>query len=110
MTLVNKQYGTEHITGKGKVFKFDDVNCMIEFTRRESEKSNAKEKLFVIDFSTPNQFLEAEQAMYLHHKGLRSPMRADVAAFQNRPAAEAVMSKLGEGGKILTWEEVQKLF
>jgi copper chaperone NosL len=110
MTLVVKHYGNEYITGKGKIFKFDDVNCMIEFIRREPAKSDTKGKLLVIDFNTPNQFIEAERAVYLHHKKLRSPMRGDVAAFQNRSAAEAVMAKLGEGGRILTWEEAQKLF
>lgn len=110
MTLVDRNYGNEYITGKGKVIKFDDVNCMIEFIRRESDKSDTKGKLRVIDFNAPNRFLEAEKAVYLHHKKLRSPMRGDVAAFPNRSEAEPVMTKLGEGGKILTWEEVQKLF
>jgi copper chaperone NosL len=110
MTLVDKHYGTEYITGKGKVFKFDDVNCMLEYTRRVPAKSDSKRKLVVIDFNTPNQFLHAESAVYLHHKKLRSPMRGDVAAFQDRTAAESVMTKLGESGRILSWEEVQKLF
>lgn len=110
MNLVDQHYGNEYITGKGKVFKFDDVNCMIEYVRSEPAKSDAKSKLLVIDFNTPNQFLEAEKAVYLHHKKLRSPMRGDVAAFQNKSAAEVVMQKLGEGGKILTWEEVKNLF
>ena len=110
MTLVDKHYGTELVTPKGKIFKFDDVNCMIEFERREAAKHGAETSLYVIDFNTPNQFLEAENAVYLHHKKLRSPMRGDVAAFQNRSAAEAVMVKLGEGGRILDWEEARKLF
>jgi copper chaperone NosL len=108
MNLVDQHYGNEYITSKGKVFRFDDVNCMIEHVRRV--KNDDKAKLMVIDFNTPNQFLEAEKAVYLHHKKLRSPMRGDVAAFQSRSSAEAVMQKLGEGGKILTWEEVWKLF
>lgn len=110
MTLVDKHYGTEYLTGKGKVFKFDDVNCMLEYAGREPAKSDTSGRLVVIDFNTPNQFLEAERAVYLHHKKLRSPMRGDVAAFQNRSAAEAVMAKLGEGGQILAWQDVTKLF
>jgi copper chaperone NosL len=108
MTLVDKHYGTELVTTKGKVFKFDDVNCMIEFARRDPAKHAGT--LHVIDFNTPNQFIPAENAVYLHHKKLRSPMRGDVAAFQNLSATEAVMAKLGDGGKILNWQEVQKLF
>ena len=31
MTLMDKKFGGELVTGKGKVYKFDDVNCMINF-------------------------------------------------------------------------------
>ncbi len=110
MTLMDKHYGTELVTPKGRVFKFDDVNCMIEFGRREAAKHGDGTALYVIDFNTPNRFLEAEKAVYLHHKKLRSPMRGDVAAFRSGAAAGEVMAKLGDGGKILTWQDVLKLF
>ena len=31
MTLVDKKFGAEVVTKKGKVYKFDDLNCMIKF-------------------------------------------------------------------------------
>ncbi|HEY3387683.1 MAG TPA: hypothetical protein VGK46_14315, partial [Saprospiraceae bacterium] len=31
MTLMDKKFGAELVTAKGKVYKFDDVNCMVNF-------------------------------------------------------------------------------
>ena len=31
MTLVDSKYGAELVTQKGKIYKFDDLNCMLNF-------------------------------------------------------------------------------
>src|SRR5690606_41654244 len=31
MTLMDKKFGAEVVSVKGKVFKFDDMNCMVNF-------------------------------------------------------------------------------
>ncbi len=109
MILVDKHYGTEFITEKGKVFKFDDVNCMIEFTRKEPAGSEQTGKCFIIDFNQPNRFLKADEAVFLQHEKLRSPMGSHIGAFASAEAAEAVRKELGGGGSVLSWAEVLKL-
>lgn len=110
MTLVDKRYGAQYVTGKGKVFTFDDVNCLVEFILREPAASDDKPLYYVVHFNQPGEFTDATKAVYLHHKKFRSPMRADAAAFADPSSAEAVMKDLGEDGKILTWEEVKTMF
>jgi copper chaperone NosL len=37
MTLMDNKYGAELVTRKGKVYKFDDINCMLNFYHSGSE-------------------------------------------------------------------------
>ncbi|MDP3850807.1 MAG: nitrous oxide reductase accessory protein NosL [Luteolibacter sp.] len=110
MTIVNKHFGSEFVTGKGKVFKFDDLNCMVEFIGREPHASDSRGMKLVIDFHSEGSFLHADEAVLLQHRKFRSPMRGDVAAFSNQSAADAVSRELGEGGRSLTWSDVLKSF
>lgn len=105
MILVDKHYGTEFITDKGKVFKFDDVNCLVDFM---NDQKGLVGKALVIDFNRSNQFLEAERAVYLNHTKLRTPMGSGIGAFINSDAATSVDSGLGGGGRILQWADVAK--
>ncbi len=106
MILADLHYGNELITAKGKVFKFDDVKCMIQFMAKEPIQSNAAGRALVIDFNQSNRFLHAEQAVYLKHPKLRSPMDSGIAAFTSAAAANAVDHELGGNGKILQWSEI----
>lgn len=105
MILVDNHYGTEFITDKGKVFKFDDVNCLVDFM---NGKKAPVGKAVIIDFNKPNQFLEADNAVYLKHHKLRTPMGSSLAAFASADAAEAVNRELGGDGKLLRWTDVSK--
>lgn len=106
MILVDKHYGTEFISGKGKVFKFDDVNCMIGFMNREPAKSDKLGKSLIVDFNSPNSFIHADEAVFLKHEKLRSPMGSHVGAFVSAEAAGTLQKELGGGGKILKWSDV----
>lgn len=110
MTLMDKRYGAQYVTGKGKVFTFDDVNCLVEYILREPAAGDDKALYYVIDFNQPGGFIDATRAVYLHHKQLRSPMRADAAAFTDEAAARAALKELGGEGKILRWKEVKTMF
>jgi copper chaperone NosL len=105
MILVDKRFGTEFITDKGKIFKFDDVTCLADFMN----KKDAPVGMAVItDFNQSGQFLEAGKAVYLKHPGLRSPMGGNTGAFASADAAEAVNRSLRGGGTMLEWADVTK--
>jgi copper chaperone NosL len=106
MTLVDRHYGVELITKKGKVFKFDDLTCLLTFQRRDPGRSGSAAQLVVIDFNRPNTFLGAAQAVFLYHNQLHTPMGSGLAAFANATELEAARGLLGGGGRILRWPEV----
>lgn len=108
MTLVDQHHGAELVTAKGKVFKFDDLACLLAFQRRDSGRLGSDAQLVVIDFNRPNTFLPVGQAIFLHHDRLRTPMGGGFAAFANATELEAARRLLGGGGQILRWSDVER--
>ena len=108
MTLVDKKFGGELVTAKGKVYKFDDVNCMINFINSgylEDEKLAHK---LIVDYSQPEKLIPADQAFYLKSDEIRSPMASEVAAFETEKAMLKYKSKLK--AIYLSWGELSTQF
>ncbi len=104
MTLVNPHYGAELLTAKGKIFKFDDLNCLLAFQNKT--KTTPAPQAYIIDCNRPNTFLTVEHAIFLQHDGLRTPMGSHLAAFANVTDLETARSQLGGGGQILRWPDI----
>lgn len=82
MKLMDTKYGAEFITDKGKIYKFDDLNCLFGFISESSPEMKSAQ-ILVADFSTPGTLIDAQNAHYLKSSDLRSPMGFNVAAFQH---------------------------
>lgn len=103
MTLSDDRFGAELVTSKGKVFRFDDIACMLKFYQSKRE-TNFELKL-VTDFSNPSKgLINAETALYLQSENLRAPMNGQIAAFEKSDDVKAAFEKLG--GKNLNWQEL----
>lgn len=106
MLISDARFSAEWITNKGKIHKFDDLVCLLDFVIDESLQGTG----YASDFDHKDVFLPLDSAVILHHPELRSPMRGSMAAFPNRQASESVAGKLGgDGGKLLTWNEAREL-
>ncbi len=103
MTIVEKIYGAEMITDKGKVFKFDAAECLI-FFRNELDGTEGYQ-LLTNHFETPGAFIPVEEATFLISENLPSPMGAFLTAFKTE--AKAMEVKNDKGGELYNWEEVQ---
>ena len=104
MTIVDNQHAAEIVTAKGKVYKYDAIECMIN----DLKKRDAAEVglMLVNDYSNPGDLISAESATYLISESIPSPMGAFLSAFSNKDEAEAIKS--GKGGEIFSWQVVQK--
>ena len=109
MTLVDQHYGAEFITARGKVFKFDDLNCLTAYERRVASRPGPAAQSVVVDFTRPNHFLAVDQAWFLQHDGLRTPMASSLAAFAAEAELEVVRRQLGGGGRVLRWPAVKAI-
>lgn len=95
MTIANAQYATQLITDKGRVYKFDDLSCMIHYTKENSTLTHAK--LFINDYLTHNKFIAVEQAFFLKGGSIHGPMGGKVVGFGSKADAQNYQSKLQAG-------------
>ena len=94
MTLVDKKFGAELVTAKGKVYKFDDVNCMVNFINSGYLEDETLEHKLVVDYTQPGKLIPAEEAFYLKSDEFRSPMASEIAAFETEKIMLKHKSKL----------------
>ncbi len=102
MTIVDKVHAAEIVTKKGKVYKFDATECMINFL----EEFQASEIKFYLsnNFSEPEALIDATKATFLISKNIPSPMGAFLSAFKNK--ADAEQTRKNKEGTLYTWQEL----
>ncbi|WP_367916349.1 nitrous oxide reductase accessory protein NosL [Leadbetterella sp. DM7] len=98
MSIVDDKYAAETVTSKGKVYKYDDISCMIRH-HRTMDKTDFAFRV-VNNFDTPEEFLDVEKAFFVQSDEYSSPMGGNTAAFS---AAE-------KNAGSITWPELQKKF
>ena len=104
MGIEDAKFGTELITEKGRVYKFDDIQCMVKYHK---ENSTTKIQSFYIhDFNENNSLIAAETAHYIKDGEINSPMRGNIIATQTKEEAQ----KLAENFKATatSWSEIIK--
>jgi copper chaperone NosL len=81
MSVADKHFGAELITKKGKIYKFDDLQCMIGFLKDKTIQTGDVEKMYVVDYQAPYGLIDLETAFLLKSEKLRSPMGSNIAGF-----------------------------
>ncbi|HEY1055647.1 nitrous oxide reductase accessory protein NosL [Emticicia sp. TH156] len=109
MTIMEKEYACELVTKKGKVFKFDDISCLVKYIKSSQTTEADYSFLVVNDFKRTNQFIDVREALFVSGDDFRSPMRGDLAAFANIQEVEAEKKK-NAGITILSWKQVLEKF
>ena len=102
MTIVDKVHAAEFVTKKGKTYKFDATECMVNYF---DEFDTSEIELYLTNhFSEPEALTDATQATFLISKSIPSPMGAFLTAFKNK--AEAEKTKAEKGGELYSWTQV----
>lgn len=102
MTIVDKTHAAEIVTKKGKVYKFDATECMINFMK-DFETSEI-ELYLSNNYTEPEALIDATKATFLISENIPSPMGAFLSAFENKAEAEKFQAE--KGGDLYTWEEL----
>lgn len=103
MTIMDRKFGGEVVTTKGKIYKFDDLNCMINFLNSGYLEEREVAYLLVLDYSQPGKLIDATQAFYLKSNEIRTPMASRMAAFESDKVMEE--HKKQWNAIYLTWGE-----
>ena len=86
MTIVDRQHASQFVTSKGKAYKFDAIECMVNALNENDNGSYAH--TLVSDFDNPGQLIDAQDASFLISKDIPSPMGAFLSAFTSKEAAQ----------------------
>jgi copper chaperone NosL len=105
MTIVDQQHAAEVVTTKGRVYKFDAIECMLSYREQESDKAFALS--LVNDYLASGVLLDATTCTYLISPNIPSPMGANLSAFAMEEKANAFQQE--KGGKLYTWTSLQEL-
>lgn len=102
MTIVDKVHAAEIVTKKGKIYKFDATECMVNFM---NEFEVTEIKFYMTNhYLEPETLIDATKATFLISKNIPSPMGAFITAFEKKAEAKTVQSE--KDGSLYTWEEL----
>jgi copper chaperone NosL len=104
MTIVDNQHAAQLVTAKGKVSKYDAIECLINDLKKRNSVDIGL--LLVNDYSNPGELISAETATFLISEGIPSPMGAFLSGFNNKEDAES--TKMDKGGALYDWQAIQK--
>lgn len=108
MTLMDKKFGAEIVTKKGKVYKFDDLNCMVNFYNSGYEPEENIAHLLVVDFAQSEKLIDTKHTFFVKSDKLRTPMASQITAFEHEE--EYKKFKKEWNGILLGWGEVVTQF
>lgn len=103
MIITDKRFGAEVVTQKGKVHKFDSIECMAHHVEGSKDNLGAA---YVVDFSAPEKMVEFKSAYFMHDPNVRSPMGKGIFGSNS---SESFQNKAGATGELLRWQDVLKL-
>lgn len=106
MTIVEETHAAQIVTKKGKAFKYDAIECLLNDLENHEKEDIAL--YLVTDYLTPQKLIDAKTATFLISKSIQSPMGANLSAFENKNDAEEYAKN--EQDKIFDWADLQNHF
>jgi len=101
MTITDGRFGAELITGKGRIYKFDDFLCLQSYI-----KSNPNVKsVFINNYLKTNELIPAKIAWFVNSENFRSPMGGNTGAFASEKEAKEFAAL--SGAKVQNWLSIK---
>lgn len=108
MNIVDAQHAAEMVTKKGKAFKFDAIECMMNHLNRNDISVSSMEFLLVNDYDQPGVLIDAITANYIRSEGVPSPMGGFLSAFESAESAAQIIDL--KGGEAFNWDVLKERY
>lgn len=105
MGIVDRKFGSELVTKTGKVYKFDDIGCMVRLMKSGALDQNELVHILVIDFERETQLVDVNECKFVFGEDIRTPMNFNTAAFKNDNVALEFKSQ-GNNRQIVNWDYI----
>jgi len=103
MVFTERHFGGEVCTKKGKVYKFDDVHCLLQSLKAGEPARADISGIWLVDYNG-GPWLDAGAAFLLYSSTYHTPMNGNIAAFADA-AARDVQLNISKG-QTITWKEL----
>jgi len=100
MQISDPRFGSELVTAKGKILKFDSIECLAAYSVRHTDSEG---DLFVTDIET-KELINKESAYFMKSEQLKSPMGLNLSAIGDSAAFSRNLEHFS--GQKLQWDEI----
>lgn len=104
MTIMDRKFGAEIVTSKGKIYKFDSAECMLGYISEKRGQFGDADTYLVVNYKSGGTLMDARKCTYIHDQKISSPMGGNLAALASEQEAKTFLGN----GKLLTWNELVK--
>lgn len=101
MNIVDKKFAAEWVSEKGKVERFDDLKCLLSYSKNNHSNGIA----YINDFGGTSELIPAHQLFFVESNVIKAPMGGEVAAFKNEAVAKDFANL--NNGKQLLWHQIK---
>ncbi|MDE3237195.1 MAG: nitrous oxide reductase accessory protein NosL [Bacteroidota bacterium] len=106
MTISDNRFGAEILTKKGKLFKFDDMHCILSFLHSNTIEQKDIQDIYVTNFSGNHSLVKAPTAFFAKSDDFKSPMNGNIAAFENEDSLKKILIQYK--GNSVSWNDIAK--
>jgi len=104
MGIADTRFASEIITQKGKIYKFDSIECMVSFYQDHQNADFDKADLWVHDFLHPKEWVPEKKAKFIKTDKIHTPMGMDLIAVKNDSEIREIKKQLG--GNSMKWSRL----
>lgn len=98
MTIVSQAYSAQAVSQKGKQYKYDAIECMVN----DQLKNNYDMAVnLVANYEQPGTMIDVDKARFVINDSIKSPMGGNLAAFKKE---STVVRDESQG--IYSWDEL----
>src|SRR5690554_1780326 len=95
MSIADPKFGAELVTNKGKIYKFDAMECMVPYI-----EENQGEFAFIMGIAhdKPGSLVSVDSLHFVISEHINSPMGGNIGGF---------LSEFPVGEELMSWEELR---
>lgn len=94
MGITDIRYAAELITTKGRVYKFDDIGCLVSYVHTAMPDKKDVKEIYLVDFSGDHTLVKAKDCFFLAGGDIHTPMNGNIAAFKHEDSMKLMSARL----------------
>lgn len=106
MSIVDQRFGSEIVTQKGKIYKFDAVECMINYLDQRVEDESKLKYILTNTLDVPGELIDVQECRFLRSENMPSPMGMFINPFKD--SALAFSKQEENSGTIYVWNSLRE--